>query len=229
MPRKKKVVEGNFENTEAVVAEQTTHELDMNPPDEEEPVAPAKMKAAELIEYSKDATPDEIKKFLVEHKLIYRDYVPYAELYRVAGDIIQETCYDEDGNFEVNTPLVNMYCKVHQFILYVDMDYEGISFSDLYDALREYQIDRALEGYLRGVVKDPEYSWDEVHESIDYVVDERLDDLKYNEYSVEASMKKIAASVESIVTAFNEGATEAIKSPELVQAIADEIRNGIKE
>lgn len=228
MPRKKKVVEGNFENTEAV-AEQATHELDMNPPIEEGPAPVAKMHVKELIEYSKDATPDEIRKFLVDHKLIYRDYVPYSELYRVAGNIIQETCYDENGVFVVNTSLVNIYCKVHQFILYVDMDYDGISFSNLYDALREYQIDRALEDYLRGIVKNPEYSWDDVHENIYNVVDDRLDDLKYNEYSVEASMRKIASSVASIIDMLNNGTSEAMHSPELAKAIAEELKKNIKE
>lgn len=225
MPRKKKVVDGNFVVNEATgTTEHVEHELDMNHPVEET----SKMKVSTLIEFAKDATVDEIKKFLIDNKLIYRDYVPYSELFTIAGNIIQDTCYDKYNRFEVNTPLINLHTKVQQFILYVDMDYEDIKYSDLYDALREYQIDTALEEYLCGTLKENKYNFDDVHENIYYVVDDRLNDIKYNKYSVEASMRSIAESIASIIDTFNDGVSDSMRSPELAKAIVEELKN-IKE
>lgn len=178
-----------------------------------------KMTFREFIENISDATVDEIVEYMNENGLV-RKYIPFSELTRVAADIVSEVNYDDNGIFTRNTVAMQLRSTVAWIILHLDVEYEKMTYFDLYDAIQEYEIDKAINKLIGN---------DSAEIDFEIMVNDMWDDIQFNEYSVEASMRKIVNAVNTIIDTLNNGVKDAVNSPEIIKTIIGEITSNVEK
>ena len=206
MPRKKKTEQ---------VEEQNVIEF----PTEIDIPEPEKMTFTEFINNISDATVDEIVEYMNENGLVHK-YIPFRDLARAAADIVSEVSYDDDGVFTKNTVAMQLRTTVTWIMLHLDVEYEEITYFELYDAIKEYEIGEAVNKIIGGYTAEIDF---------EVMVNDMWDDIQFNEYSVEASMRKIANAVNTIIDTLNNGVSDAVNSPEIVKTIIGEITSNVEK
>lgn len=246
MPRKKKV-------EVAPEVEVNTTETTIGPESFKIEEVP-KMKVTDFMEFVKGATKDETKKFIKDNHLIWRWYIPYNELVTVAQDIVRDTCYnvitdEETGEITsakwvgVDRLFIDIRIGVHSFTLYIDLDYQDISFVEFYDFLCEYNLNDILRDLIAENAGAEHTYYLASYTPLEDVVDKILYDTQTNRQmesyetmkriadsmeSIQDSFRDAANAIASIIDAFNEGVTGAATSPDVIDAISSEIVNRMK-
>lgn len=138
--------------------------------------------------------------FIKKH--IVTDYVPYLEKEVLCTNIINATCYipTEEKIIKFNTPARHILYIMNLINLYTDIE---ISFKDT-DSVEQYdKLTKAGASYLLiNAIPDAEYA------EFNNMLNMKLDDLRDNEYSLEAIVynftKSLSISEEVINSAIEE-------------------------
>jgi hypothetical protein len=197
---RKKLVKVNDE-----VIKKTVMEDAMNKPEviENDNKKEYGIKMTDIKDFCANHNHDEISSYFINNKIIERNFIPYDKEYAAAKMAVDYACINADNNFEKDSVALELFATVLEFYLYTNIDFNGMSYSEAFDTIREYG--------LLNLIHEITQSSDNVYiYALRYV-----DDIETNTFSTSALLKKLITVISGLIDPM----TELAKNPDVIKSV----------